>query len=129
MVRGEARMADKLMIVMMNADPTNGWEIGPAFMQASVAAAMEYEVEIILTGQTGQVAKTGVAEKLRVSERSDKTVYDYIKEAHAAGVRIKVCAPTLEEWGDDIIPEIDETVGSTYIISEAMDGDTVTFTY
>ncbi|UCE90676.1 MAG: peroxiredoxin, partial [Pseudomonadota bacterium] len=37
--------------------------------------------------------------------------------------------PTLELWGDDLIPEIAETVGAAYVISQAMDGDTVTFTY
>ena len=36
---------------------------------------------------------------------------------------------TLELWGDDLIPEVSETVGAAYIISEAMDDDTVTFTY
>jgi predicted peroxiredoxin len=52
-----------------------------------------------------------------------------MKEAHAAGVKFKVCTPTLEIWGDDLIPEITETVGGAYVISEAMDDDTVTFTY
>ena len=50
-------------------------------------------------------------------------------EAHEAGVRLKVCTPTLELWGEEIIPEIEETVGGAYLISEAMDDRTVTFTY
>ncbi len=122
-------MADKLLIVMVNTDPTNGSELGPPFFQATVAAAMEYEVEVIFTGRAGQLAIKGVAEKLQVQEGSDKTVYDFIKEAHAAGVKFKVCTPTLDLWGNDLIPEIEETVGGAYIISEAMDDGTVTFTY
>jgi predicted peroxiredoxin len=122
-------MADKLMIVMVNTDPSRAAELGAPFFQASVAAAMEYQVEVILTGGAGELAKKGVAEKLHVQEGSAQTVYDYIKDAHEAGVIFKVCTPTLELWGDDLIPEIDETVGGAYLISQAMDEDTVTFTY
>lgn len=122
-------MADKLMIVMMNTDPSNGAELGAPFFQATVAAAMEYDVEVILTGRAGELAVKGVAERLHVQEDSAKSVYDFIKDAHQAGVKFKVCTPALELWGDDLIPEIEETVGGAYVISEAMDDDTVTFTY
>jgi len=122
-------MADKLMIVMVNTDPTRPAELGAPFFQATVAAAMEYQVEVILTGGAGELAKKGVAENIRVQKDSDKTVYDYIKDAHEAGAVFKICTPTLELWGDDLIPEIEETVGGAYMISQAMDDDTVTFTY
>lgn len=122
-------MADKLLIVLMNSDPTNTAELGTPFMQASVAAAMEYEVEILLTGRAGELANAGVAEKLHFSGGSKKTVYDLMRDAVEAGAKLKICTSNLELWGDDLIPEIDETVGAAYIISEAMDDDTVTFTY
>jgi len=123
-------MADKkLMIVMVNTDPRDGPELGAPFFQATVAAAMEFEVEIILTGRTGELAVKGVAEKLHVQEGSPKTVYDFMKDAHEAGVHFKVCTPTLDLWGHDLIPEIEETVGGAYVIGQAMDDNTVTFTY
>ncbi len=122
-------MADKLMIIMVNTDPRDGPELGAPFFQATVAAAMEYEVEMILTGRAGELAKKGVAEKLYVKEGSPKSVYDFMKDAHEAGVKFKVCTPTLELWGDDLIPEIEETVGGAYVIQQAMDDDVVTFTY
>jgi predicted peroxiredoxin len=122
-------MADKLLIVMVNTDPTNPSELGAPFFQATVAAAMEYDVEVIMTGRAGELAKKGVAENLFVQEGSPKSVYEFIKDAAEAGVKFKVCTPTLDLWGDDLIPEIDETVGGAYVISEAMDDDTVTFTY
>jgi len=122
-------MPNKLMIVMVNTDPTNGAELGAPCFQAAVAAAMEYDVEVILTARAGELAIKGVAEKLYVQEGSPKSVYDFIKDAHEAGVKFKVCTPTLELWGRDLIPEIEETVGGAYIISQAMDDDTVTFTY
>lgn len=122
-------MADKLMIVMVNTDPRDGPELGAPFFQATVAAAMEFEVEVILTGRSGELAIRGVAEKLHVKEGSPKSVYDFIKDAHEAGVKFKVCTPTLDLWGQDLIPEIEETVGGAYVIGQAMDDNVVTFTY
>ena len=122
-------MADKLMIVMVNTDPANPSELGAPFFQATVAAAMEYDVEVVLTGRAGELAIRGVAERIVVQQGSKRTAYDFIQEAHEAGVTFKVCTPTLEFWGDNLIPEIDETVGGAYLISEAMDDATVTFTY
>jgi predicted peroxiredoxin len=122
-------MAGKLMIVMVNTDPTDGAELGAPFFQATVAAAMEYEVEVVLTGRSGELAVKGVAENLHVREGSPKSVYDFIKDAHEAGVKFKVCTPTLDLWGSDLIPEIEETVGGAYVIGQAMDDNVVTFTY
>jgi predicted peroxiredoxin len=122
-------MADKLLIILMNTDPTNPSELGVPFMQASVAAAMEYDVEILLTGRAGELAKPGVADQLRFTQGSSKTVHDLIRDAVDAGAKLKICTSSFELWGDNLIPEIDETVGAAYIISEAMDDDTVTFTY
>ncbi len=34
-------MANKLMIIMVNTDPSNGSELGAPFFQATVAAAMD----------------------------------------------------------------------------------------
>ena len=122
-------MADKRLIIMLNTDPKNGPELGAPIFQATVAAAMEYDVEIIFTGNAGQLARKGFAENLFVQEGTSKSVYDLMKEAHEAGAKFKVCTPTIEIWGDDLIPEVSETVGGAYVISEAMDENTVTFTY
>lgn len=122
-------MADKLMIVMVNTDPSNPSELGAPFFQASVAASMGYEVEIIFTGRAGELVKQGVAEKILIQEGQSRTAYDCIKEASEAGAVLKVCSPTLDIWGDNLIPEVTETIGSAYVISEAMSDGTVTFTY
>lgn len=122
-------MTDKLLIVLVNADPNNALELSAPLTQAMTAAAMEFEVEVIFSGRAGLLAKTGVAEKVIENALKSRTIHDVIKEAHDAGVCFKVCTPTLDLWGDDLIPEIDETVGGAYLISEAMDSDTTTFTY
>ncbi len=117
------------MIIMVNTDPSNPSEMGAPFFQATVAAAMDYEVEVVMTGRAGELAKKGFAETIHAVDGNSKTIYDFIKEAHDAGAAFKVCTPTLELWGDDLIPEISETVGAAYIISEAMSDNVVTFTY
>jgi predicted peroxiredoxin len=122
-------MADKLMILMVNTDLRNSAALGAPFFQATVAASLEYDVEVILTAGAGELAKKGVAARLSVREGSGKSVYDFIQEAHEAGVRFKVCMPTPELWGEDLIPEIEETVGGAYVIQQAMDDNVVTFTY
>lgn len=122
-------MADKLLIILMNSDPDRGTGLGDPFFQATVAAAMEYYVEVVFTGVAGKLAMKGVAERIPLKPGSERSVYSAIQDAHAAGVKFKVCTPALEQWGHDLIPEIEETVGGAYVISEAMDDGTVTFTY
>ncbi|KPV40051.1 50S ribosomal protein L33 [Thiohalorhabdus denitrificans] len=123
---------EKLLMVMVNTDPRHGSELGAPFFQATVAAAMEFEVEVVMTGGAGELAKKGVAENLVVQEGSDKTVYDFIKDAHEAGVKFMACTPTLDLLGvdkDGLIPEVEEIVGGAYVITQAMDEDTCVMTY
>ncbi len=122
-------MADKLMIIMANSQPDNVNQLIAPLSQATVAAAMEFEVEMIFTGNAGAIVKAGIAQKLTLPSDAQRSVYDLIQEATAAGVKFKVCTTALEVWGEDVIPEISETVGGAYLISEAMDDGTVVFTY
>ncbi len=122
-------MADKLLIILMNTDPTNPAQISAPIKQARVAAAMDYEVEIILGGRSGNLARRGLAETLIMREGEAETVYDLLKLACEEGVKVKLCRTALDLPGSEIIDEIDEVVGDAYLISEAMDDDTVTLTY
>ena len=125
-------MADKLMIVMVNTDPRNGSELGAPFFQATVAAAMEYEVEVIMTGRAGELAIKGVAEKLKIKQDSPKNVYDFIKDAHEAGVKFYCCSPNLDLFDmkeSDLIPECSGIIGGAHLIEEVMEGDCKVMTY
>jgi len=122
-------MAERLLIVIANTDPHNPAQLGAPFFQATVAAAMDYPVEVVFTGSAGELAVKGLPEKLLVMKDSKRSVYEFMQEAHEAGVRFSVCTPSVEFWGDELIPEIDQTVGAAYIISKAMEEGTVTFTY
>ena len=119
-------MAKKLIIVMVNTDPRNGEELGAPFFQATVAAAMDYEVDVICTATSGQLMKKGVAEKLFVNPGSPKTVYDFIKDAHEAGVKFYCCSPNLDLFDmtkEDLIPECAGIVGGAKIIEDIMEDD------
>ena len=119
-------MAKKLVIVMANTDPRNGEELGAPIFQASVAAAMDYEVEVICTATSGRLMKKGVAQSLVVKPGSPKTVYDFIKDAHEAGVKFLCCSPNLDLFDmkqDDLIPECSGIVGGAYLIEEIMESD------
>ena len=126
-------MADKKLIsVMANSDPRNGEEIGAPIFQATVAAAMDFEVEVICTATAGRLMKKGVAERLWVKEGSPKSVYDFIKDAHEAGVKFYCCSPNLDLFDmskEDLIPECDGIIGGAYLIERVMEDDSEVLTY
>lgn len=126
-------MAEKLVIMMANTDLKNGEELGAPIFQATVAAAMEYEVEVICTATSGRLLKKGVADSLFVKPGSPKSVYSFIQDAYDAGVRFYCCSPNLDLFDmteDDLIPECEGVVGGAYIIERLMeDDDTRMLTY
>ncbi|MDP6993129.1 MAG: DsrE/DsrF/DrsH-like family protein, partial [Woeseiaceae bacterium] len=125
--------AEKLIIVMANTDPRNGEELGAPIFQASVAAAMDYEVDVICTATAGRLMKKGVADKLVVKEGSPKSVYSFIQDAHEAGVKFYCCSPNLDLFDmseEDLIPECDGIIGGAHLIEQVMeDDDTRVMTY
>ncbi|MHB1646450.1 MAG: peroxiredoxin [Candidatus Acididesulfobacter diazotrophicus] len=125
-------MANKLFIMLQNTTPDNPHQLGAPFFQAAAAATMDYEVEMVLTADAGLLMKKGVAENLRVKTGSPKSVYDFIKDAHEAGVVLKVCTPALELNNftkDDLIPECSGVVGGAYVVEMAMDDDVKVLAY
>jgi predicted peroxiredoxin len=123
----------KLLIVMANTDTRNGEELGAPIFQATVAASMDKQVAVICTATAGRLMKKGVAENLYVKAGSPKSVYDFIKDAHDAGVKFLCCSPNLDLFSmtkEDMIPECSGIVGGAYLIEAAMDDDdTVVMTY
>jgi uncharacterized protein len=125
-------MTKKLLIVMANSDPRNGEELGAPIFQASVAAAMGYPVEVMCTGTAGRLMKQGVAEGLKLKASDSRTIYDIIKDAHAAGVKFICCSPSLDLFDfqkSDLIPECDRIVGGAYLIEAVMEGSSKVLTY
>lgn len=125
-------MAKKLVIVMANTDPRNGEELGAPIFQATVAASMEYDVQVICTATAGRLMKKGVPETLYIKPGSPKSVYDFIKDAREAGVKFYCCSPNLELFDmtkEDLIPECEGIVGGAFLVEEVMEEDCKVLTY
>ncbi len=125
-------MAKKLIIIMANTDPRNGEELGAPIFQASVAAAMSYDVEVVCTGTAAKLLKSGVAAGLTVRPGDARSVHDFIKEAHSAGVKFYCCSPGLDLFGmhkEDLIPECSGVVGAAHFIEQIMSDEARVLTY
>lgn len=125
-------MTQKLIFILANTDPLNSEDVGAPIVQATVAAAMSYNVEVICTGVSTKLLKTGVAESIHLTQGETRSIHDFIKEAHAAGVKFYCCSPGLDLVGmhkDDLIPECNGVVGAAHFIEEIMSGESKVLTY
>lgn len=123
-------MSEKLLIVVSGCDPHNAAEISEPIYHATVAASMDYQVEVIFTGRGGEVAFEGVATDVPSLKDDSLTLYDMIKDAHENGVIFKVGKLLTLSFKDrEMIPEIEEVISGGYLISAVMDPDTVSMTY
>lgn len=125
-------MAKRLVVVLLNTDPRNPEELAAPFYHAAVAASMDYQVDLVCTATAGKLMVKGVAEALHVKPGDPKTVYDWIREAHAQGVKLWACPANLDLLGVDIaalIPECAGVMGAATMIRDIMDEDCRVLTY
>lgn len=125
-------MAKKLIIVLVNTDPRNAEELGAPFFQAALAAAMDYEVEVVCAATAGRLMQKGVAEKLRLKPGDERTVYDFIREAHEHGAKFYACPANLDLFDiteADLIPECSGLLGSAALVAQIMEEDCRVLTY
>lgn len=125
-------MSSRLIIVLVNTDPRNPEELGAPFYHAAVAAAMDYQVDVVCTASAGRLMVKGVAEALRVKMDDPKTVHDWIKEAHDHGAHFWACPANLDLHDiteGDLIPECSGLMGAATMIHDIMDGNCRVLTY
>jgi predicted peroxiredoxin len=125
-------MTRRLLIVLVNTDPRNVEELGAPFYYAAVAAAMDYEVDVLCTAAAGKLLIKGVADKLFVKPDNSKSVHDWIREAHDHGARFWACPANLElldKTQDDLIAECRGFMGAAAMISDIMDGECRVLTF
>ena len=118
-------MTQRLLILLVNTDPRNVEELGAPFYYAAVAAAMDYEVDVLCTATAGKLMFKGVAENLTIKQGEAMTVYGWIKEAHGQGARFWACPANLELFDKteaDLIPECSGVMGAAAMIQGVMDG-------
>jgi predicted peroxiredoxin len=125
-------MPRKLLIVLVNTDPRNPEELGAPFYHAAVAAAMDYEVDVICAATAGKLMRKGVAETIRIKADHHKTVYDWIREAHGHGARFWACPANLALFDmteADLIPECRGLMGAATMLQSIMSDDYRVLTY
>jgi predicted peroxiredoxin len=118
-------VTQRLLILLVNTDPRNVEELGAPFYYAAVAAAMDYEVDVLCTATAGKLMFKGVAENLTIKQGETMTVYGWIKEAHGQGARFWACPANLELFDKteaDLIPECSGVMGAAAMIQGVMDG-------
>ena len=124
--------SQKLLIVLLNTDPRNVEELTAPFYHAAVAAAMDYEVDVVCTATAGKLMIKGVAENLHAKTGNPKTIYDWIREAHEQGARFWACPANLDLFDmteSDLIPECTGLMGSAAMIAQIMEEDCRVLTY
>lgn len=125
-------MSRRLLIVLVNTDPRNPEELGAPFYHAAVAAAMEYEVDVVCAATAGKLMIRGVAEGLHVKSGHPMTVLDWIKEAHGHGARFWACPANLELFEvveSDLIEECSGLMGAATMLRGVMEDDYRVLTY
>ena len=125
-------MSSKLLIVMVNTDPRNPEELGAPFYHAAVAAAMDYEVDVVCAATSGKLLVKGVAEKLHVKPGNPMTVLDWIREAHEHGARFWACPANLDLFEvreEDLIPECAGLMGAATMLRGVMQDEYRVLTY
>ena len=125
-------MAEKLVIMLLNINPERPGTLGAPFFQATVAAAMDMEVDIYFAGPSARFLIKGVADELFPGTAREKSLYSFMQDAHEAGANFYVCAGAMDENelnDDNSIPELDGARGGAAFISDAADDGVLTLTY
>lgn len=125
-------MPRKLIIIMANTDPRNGEELGAPFHHAAAAAALDYEVMVVMVAAAGRLLMKGVADGLTIKAGTGVTVYDLMRQAHEAGARFYACPANLELFDkteSDLIPECAGLIGSANLMRQVMEEDVRVLTY
>jgi predicted peroxiredoxin len=115
------------VLIVMTSGPNTPERCAAPFFFAQGAAALEAEVSMLFTMQGTQLLKRGVADDLYAKE-GGRSIGQFIQDALDAGVTFYVCAASLElndMSPDDLIEDVDNLVGSTFLVTKGLEADLV----
>ncbi|AGG15393.1 peroxiredoxins-like protein [Hydrogenobaculum sp. HO] len=103
-------------------------QAGAPFFLATAATTMDFEVEMVITSEAGFLLMKDNAKKVKVRPGVEQTVYDFIKMAKEAGVKVYLCVPSLdltEEYKrEDVNTELcDGIIGGAAFLDKVMSGE------
>jgi hypothetical protein len=119
-----AQSAQGLALLLWAADPRVPERLATPFFHALAAAALEVEVEIYFSAASVQLLVPGVADRLRASVHSPRTIGEHLRAAHAAGARLLACTDALHAQGlshDGLIPEVSGHGGAVQFTARVLD--------
>jgi len=125
-------MADKLVMMLLGIDPDQPHLCGTPFFQAAAAAAMDVEVEIYFASRATRLLAKGVAEKIYPSDNRAKSVYGFMQDASALGVKFYACGGAMEAYAitqDRLIPECSGVAGATTFMTRVLDPEWKSISY
>lgn len=93
--------ADGIAILLWACEPESPQRLATPFFHAAAAGAMEMPVEMYFTARSVHLLVPGVAERLRASERFDKTILDAMREAVSFGAKLYACTDAMHAQGLD----------------------------
>jgi len=120
-------MADSTLIVVTSGPETPRRCATPFFM-ASLAAAMDYEVNMFFTIDGILLLKKGEADKV-FPKKGGRAAGEYLRDALEAGVKFHACTASTELHGltkEDLIDEV-QMVGGASMWEMAEDAIVVSF--
>lgn len=97
------------------------------FYLATAAALMDFEVTMVFTIRGTALLKKGVPESVHVKEGGG-ALRMFIDQAKEAGVRLLVCAPSLDlndMKESDLIEDVDGIIGGTALNDMAREAEVV----
>lgn len=115
------------VLIVMTHGPDTPDMCGAPFLYAQDAAAQGCQVEMFFTTRGTRLLQRGAAETI-FPKAGGKSIQQFVTETAAQGVRLVVCAPSLELNGmteNDLIDEADNLVGTAYLITQGLEADLV----
>jgi len=114
----------RIVIVLWLAGPERPMQAAAPFVYALAARALDLEVEMHFTSTAVRWLFAGVADAAFTDAAHSKTVGDFLRETHAAGVKLYACGMALAEHRADeaLRSECSGVAGATSVMAASAQG-------
>lgn len=120
-------MSQKKFLYIHTSGPDTPHRTATPFYLATAAALMDFDVTMVFTIRGTALLRKGVAETVYVKEGGGP-LRMFIDQAKEAGVKLLVCAPSLDlndMKESDLVEDVDGIIGGTALNDLALEADVV----
>lgn len=128
----DAAPLTRLAILLTVPDDSVPHLCAPPFVYAAMAAVMDTEVEVHFAARSVRLLLPGVAEGLFPGGGRERSVRDFMNDAHAAGARFYACRMATRQYAGEeaaLIELCDGTRGAMEFVSRVLDPAWATMTF